>query len=81
MSTNVHVQMLEGKLTDDSLDGLRKKLEKLNADWMLLEKLADERGERLKNAFIDAKSFDTQIHEFLDWLPTIESRLRTKVCL
>ncbi|VDK47914.1 unnamed protein product [Gongylonema pulchrum] len=58
-------QMLKGKETDDSLDGLRKKLEKMDVDWEHLESLAKKRNERLKNALVDAKNFDEQIHDFV----------------
>lgn len=71
--------MLE-KETDDSLDGLKEKVEKVNEDWMLLEELAKKREEELKISYDIAKNFSDEIHEFLDFLPKIEARLRTKAC-
>lgn len=69
--------MLE-KETDDSLDGLREKVEKVNEDWVLLGELAKKTEERLKISYDIAKNFNDEIHEFLDFLPKIEARLRTK---
>ncbi|VDN02146.1 unnamed protein product [Thelazia callipaeda] len=77
-SIKERAQQILDKEMDGSLDSLRKKVEQLNADWLLLEKLAAEREERLKVSFDIAKNFDDSIHEFLDWLPKIEARLRTK---
>ncbi|KAM3720341.1 Microtubule-actin cross-linking factor [Dirofilaria immitis] len=70
-------QILE-KETDNSLDGLREKVRKVNADWLLLEELAKKRDEQLKVSYDVAKNFNDEIHEFLDFLPRIEARLRTK---
>ncbi|VBB27153.1 unnamed protein product [Acanthocheilonema viteae] len=70
-------QMLE-KETDDLLDGLKEKVEKVNEDWVLLEELAKKREEQLEISYDIAKNFSDEIHEFLDFLPKIEARLRTK---
>lgn len=64
---------------DDSVNGLRGKLEQLNADWANIETLATNKETRLKEALADAESFNTDAHAFLDWLPRIEARLRMKV--
>lgn len=47
---------------------------------MLLEELAKKREEELKISYDIAKNFSDEIHEFLDFLPKIEARLRTKAC-
>lgn len=71
--------MLIGKEADDeTLDNLREKLNDIDAGWAKLERLAKERDEKIKLAMNDAKTFNTDIHAFLDLLPRIEARLRTK---
>lgn len=69
-----------GKETDDSLDSLKEKVEKMNKDWILLDELARKHEEKLKISYDVAKKFSDEIYEFLDYLPKIEARLRTKVC-
>uniref|UniRef100_A0A915B3J8 Microtubule-actin cross-linking factor 1 n=1 Tax=Parascaris univalens TaxID=6257 RepID=A0A915B3J8_PARUN len=72
-------KMLSGKEEgDDSVNGLREKLEKLNTDWSNIETLATNKETRLKEALADAESFNMGAHAFLDWLPRIEARLRMK---
>uniref|UniRef100_A0A0R3RSE7 GAR domain-containing protein n=1 Tax=Elaeophora elaphi TaxID=1147741 RepID=A0A0R3RSE7_9BILA len=77
-SVKERAQQILKKEADDSLDGLKEKVEKLNEDWVLLEELAGKREEQLKISNDIAKHFSDEIHEFLDFLPKIEARLRNK---
>ncbi|KHN76670.1 Dystonin [Toxocara canis] len=72
-------QMLSGKEEgDESVAGLREKLDQLNSDWTSMERLANNKNARLKEALASAESFNNDAHTFLDWLPRIEARLRMK---
>ncbi|VDK41941.1 unnamed protein product [Anisakis simplex] len=72
-------QMLNGNENEnETVSGLREKLDSLNADWEKLESLAKKRDERLKEALSDAESFTRDAHNLLEKLPRIEARLRTK---
>ncbi|VDK80304.1 unnamed protein product, partial [Onchocerca ochengi] len=67
-------QMLE-KETDDSLDGLREKVEKVNLDWVLLEELAKRREEQVKNQM--AKD-ENEILEQMDEVAQLHKELDDK---
>ncbi|EFO27979.2 spectraplakin [Loa loa] len=77
-SVKERAQQMLRKEMDDSLGGLKEKVEKVSEDWVLLEELARRREEKLKISYDIAKNFNYEIHEFLDFLPKIEARLRTK---
>ncbi|KAK6106184.1 Spectrin repeat family protein [Brugia pahangi] len=77
-SVKEHAQQMLGNETNDSLNDLKEKVEKVNEDWMLLQELAKKREEQLKIAYDTARNFSDEIHDFLDFLPKIEARLKTK---
>ena len=71
--------LLTKKDDDGSSEALREKLNNLNADWTRLEKMVVEREQNLKQALDEAEAFGTEARAILDWLPSIEDRLRMKV--
>uniref|UniRef100_A0AAF5PYW1 GAR domain-containing protein n=2 Tax=Wuchereria bancrofti TaxID=6293 RepID=A0AAF5PYW1_WUCBA len=77
-SVKERAQQMLGKETNDSLNDLKEKVEKVNEDWVLLQELAKKREEQLKIAYDTARNFSDEIHDFLDFLPKIEARLKTK---
>ncbi|MFH4976436.1 hypothetical protein AB6A40_003145 [Gnathostoma spinigerum] len=74
------LQMLIGQVGIDAqcIDDVRSKLNQVTADWEEMEMLVKNRAETLKLALMEAESFDEQVHELLNWLPSIESRLQMR---